>query len=172
MRVSLTGVARNAADEIDSLDSCLQCARGAAGDPPSESRQYSYMLRDLIKNVDSVKSGTEPMSEFARFYCFVPDKPITGELLEQIGFKPLEHGQNNHCWELDIDRDEQRLSIWLDDEEGGSDHSCHLHGNNGFGDVDENEKFDEHCLRLPTPKNFAELWILCEALGAKIKVIE
>lgn len=102
-------------------------------------------LEELETNVKSVVAGEEPISEFLRFYCFCSGAKITDELLVKCGFKLEDDGfknltQNGRCLEVD------ERGSWC-----YSDNLCDT-------------------AKIKTPKSIADLWILCEALGFKIKV--
>ncbi len=131
MTVSLEGLARNAALATG------RCVTQAG-------------LEELQKNVRSVIDGEEPMSEFARFYSFVPNVELSSKLLLEVGF---EYKEESDC------------HVLYDAE---TDYYLCKHCDDGVLDwtyVDS----EGDAVMIKTPKNFAELWILCEALGFTIK---
>jgi hypothetical protein len=104
-----------------------------------------HELECVAGNIAKVANGEEPISEFLRFYCFCADEPITDELLVKCGFVLEEDGfknltQKGRCLEVD------ERGSWC-----YSDNLCDT-------------------AKIKAPKTLAELWILCEALGFKIKV--
>lgn len=79
MRVSLSGMAANAADAMKRLADDI---RGRAGydpdddtqdDPARDADQWEFMLRELSRHAKETAAGEHTTAEFAEFYCLTKE---------------------------------------------------------------------------------------------------
>lgn len=160
MRDNLEGICKNSANDLTKLHGLVQKGRKELerhfdghelDDALMFALLHAQVLTELRDNIQKVKSGEEPMSEFARFYCFVDDKHLTPELLLKVGFHTADGGsivvENADDGELGFDPESNKWFV-IEDQVAGTT--------------------DVVLINIKSPKNLAELMILAQALGFEL----
>lgn len=94
MRVSLAGLLKNVADELDRMAADLRRHEGFhededgdSPDPAEDAGWMAFVLREVARHAAGVAAGEHSLAEFGRHYCLtegvVPD-PFVLALAERI----------------------------------------------------------------------------------------
>lgn len=74
MKCDLSGVLRNAADQMDELAREVRSAAGwteneVVDDPANMADYYAFVLREIAGHAEDVAAGKHAITEFADHYC-------------------------------------------------------------------------------------------------------